>query len=263
MLTSVEASFTFDLLDIGNGISRWGADVLSNLEDSLRTEMLGSFTTSDVAIPANIESTLPAVTLTEVISPPVISAPNANEVQAALATRQFDSTVSKDVVTLEAVSKPRRTASSQNSRHGQTEEYLCPYSNCNHSRSGSGWHREDHFDQYLKGVHKQSSVERLRAKPAVALTTQSPTDTSTSTENIDPFRKPKRAIEADSNRKSMEGLQQELAGERRLRLQAEQETQAMRQQLQNFEKRLEKSEERVDRLMTLLEKEKEEANDKI
>lgn len=148
------------------------------------------------------------------------------------------------------------TNPSRKSKHGQIEKYHCPYPDCNHSRPGAGFRRKDHLDQHLRGPHKQSSVARVRAKPAAAVTSSRKPSATTQTIQAPPqSQKRKRVGDGELDARSVE----ELAEERRLRLIVlEEENQGLRrklerceEQMEKYEQRLEKYEERLDGMMTL------------
>jgi hypothetical protein len=144
-----------------------------------------------------------------------------------------------------------QTISSRNSKHGQTEKHFCTYSDCSRSQPGLGFYRKDHLDQHLYGVHKQNSVPRLRAKSAAISSSYNPIGTSKTTGAFFQSKKRKHGIEGETGRQNGDGLFEELAEERRLRLLAEQENHQLRQKLENYEGRMQKYEERLDRMMTL------------
>jgi len=73
-------------------------------------------------------------------------------------------------------------------------------------------------------------------------------------------RKRKHGSEGGTGRHNGDGLFEELAEERRLRLLTEQENYHLRQKLENYEERMQKYEERLDRMMAFLEEHKGEKN---
>lgn len=151
-------------------------------------------------------------------------------------------------ITVHDQSRGDQDISSRNSKHGQREKHFCPDPGCNRSRPGSGFCRKDHLDQHLRGRHKQNSVPRLRAKPAATSSARSPNATSETTRAHSQLNKRKRRSEGETGRHSGDGLFEELAEERRLRLLVEQDNQRLRWKLENHEERIRKCEERLDRL---------------
>jgi hypothetical protein len=149
-----------------------------------------------------------------------------------------------------------QTISSRNSKHGQTEKHFCTYSDCSRSQPGSGFYRKDHLDQHLLGTHKQNSVPRLSGKSAAALSSCNPIGASKTTGALLQSKKRKNGSEGETGRQNGDGLFEELAEERSLRVLAEQENHQLRQKLENYEGRMQKYEERLDRMMTLFEKHK-------
>ncbi|KAF2012006.1 hypothetical protein BU24DRAFT_465580 [Aaosphaeria arxii CBS 175.79] len=149
----------------------------------------------------------------------------------------------------------RHTKGFQNSRHGHIQKYYCPYPNCGRSKEGFGFRRKDHLDQHLKGPHKQSSVARLRGRPATGSSSFNSVATSDIARALSQTKKRKHNEHGDLAEHSVnepsDVLVKELAEERRLRLEAEQENQRLRQKLEKYEERMEKYEERLDRMMTL------------
>ncbi|RFU24370.1 hypothetical protein B7463_g11968, partial [Scytalidium lignicola] len=143
--------------------------------------------------------------------------------------------------------------SSRNSKHGQTEKQFCIYSNCSRSQPGSGFHRKDHLDQHLRGVHKQGSVPRLRAKPAVVLSSFNSAATSETPGAFLQSKKRRHRRDDPTDWQDKDELFEELAEERRLRLLAQQENNQLRQKIENYEGRMQKYEERLDRMMALFE----------
>lgn len=148
--------------------------------------------------------------------------------------------------------QPKKSA--RISKHSQTERYFCTHENCNRSRPGSGFNRKDHLDQHLRGVHKQNLVLRLRGESAGTVTgVQEPT---TAPQTAERSKKRKRDNEEDLGHDDSDDLSNELARERRLRQMAEQENQQLRRKIENYEERMQKYEDRLDRMMSLLEQER-------
>ena len=150
-----------------------------------------------------------------------------------------------------------RTAPATKSKHGQAEKYFCTHSDCPRAKLGSGFRRKDHLDQHLRGLHKQSSVPRLRISSAKSLNPPGPKGNERTKEPSVVSRKRSRGYEAetasDNSSQESETISKELAEERQLRKSAEEEVRRLRQKLNNYEERMEKYEERLDRLMSLLE----------
>lgn len=147
-----------------------------------------------------------------------------------------------------------QTVSFRNSKHGHTEKYFCPHSDCSRSQPGWGFSRKDHLDQHLRGPHKQDSVPRLRIKSStVASNALNPAAISETTEVLVQSKKRKHGIEGETGRNKRDGLFERLTEERRLRLLVEQENQRLRQKVENYEERMRKYEERFDRMMNLIE----------
>jgi len=144
------------------------------------------------------------------------------------------------------------------SKHGRAEKYFCTYSDCVRSRLGSGFYRKDHLDQHLRGPHKHNLVPRLRLNSAGASRARNcnSTPTSETTGAFAPPRKRKRGTEGDVGEQREDELSEELAEERRLRLLTEQENLQLRQKIENYEGRMQKYEERLDRMMALIEQHK-------
>src|SRR5205814_632891 len=107
-----------------------------------------------------------------VATPSFSSCPAAITLQRVTEDRQLEATESRALVPLTSPvhRHPRdgQVGPSRSSKHSQTEKYFCSYPDCVHSEPGSGFKRKDHLDQHLRGLHKQTSVQRLRAKPAAA-----------------------------------------------------------------------------------------------
>ena len=99
-------------------------------------------------------------------------------------------------------------------------------------------------------------MRRLRAKPAATLSFGNQTATSDITSTILQSKKRKRGSEEETRGLNLDKLEKELAEERKLRLLAEEDNCLLRQELKNYERRMEKYEERLDRMMTLLEEHK-------
>ncbi|KAH8690090.1 hypothetical protein BGW36DRAFT_67088 [Talaromyces proteolyticus] len=150
--------------------------------------------------------------------------------------------------------------SPRNSKHGKTEKYFCPYPACSRSQPGSGFYRKDHFDQHLRGPHRQDSVARLGTKstagssaPPLTLTV---TNEATTHESTLQSKKRSRGSGGEINQRTganNNSYFEELAEERRLRLLAEQENQRLSHKLENYEGRMQKYEERLDKMMALME----------
>jgi hypothetical protein len=250
---------------------------LPNLEQQLRLGVSGPGTISDTAISLDSIPTLSAVSPTDTVSLPVISHgntrgtvaipsfssdPATSTMSKATGNRQLEATDSRTLVPLTTLvhRQPRdgQVGPSQNSKHSQTEKYFCTYLDCIHSQPGSGFKRKDHLDQHLRGLHKQTSVQRLRAKPAAASSTGNPTATSDITAAPLQSKKRKRGSEEETSESNLDKLEKELAEERRLRRLVEEDNHLLRQKLENYEGRMEKYEARLDRMMNLLEEHKRE-----
>lgn len=135
----------------------------------------------------------------------------------------------------------------RNSKHSQTEKYLCPHDDCSRSKPGSGFNRKDHLGQHLRGPHNQTLVPRFRREPAGNLSIPEPTVKS---------KKRKRISEAELSPYDSDDISNELAEERRLRQLAEQENERLRQRIENYEERMQKYEDRLDRMMSLFQEQK-------
>lgn len=143
-----------------------------------------------------------------------------------------------------SATEDRRQANpSQSSKHGKIEKYFCEHSDCSRSHPGSGFHRRDHLVQHLRGLHKQSSVARIRAKPATLSSSPNPITTSQVSDSPSQFKKRKREGHGDSDAHSRD----ELAEERKKRLTAEQENQELRQEIQHLLQKLAKCEEQKEK----------------
>lgn len=158
-----------------------------------------------------------------------------------------------------------RSEPPRNSKHSQTEKYLCHYPDCKHSREGSGFRRKDHLDQHLRGPHKQLSVTRLRAKPATVSSSHGPATTTQTLQALPQSKKRKRGGDGGPGTRSVDELTEELAEGRRLRLLAEQENgqlrqdnRQLRQELKKSKERMEKCEARLDKMMDLFGEQKSE-----
>jgi hypothetical protein len=146
--------------------------------------------------------------------------------------------------------RDEQAVSSRNSKHSQTEKYFCTYSDCTRSQLGSGFHRKDHLDQHLRGLHKQNLVPRLRVKSAAASSTRKPIPGSEAAEALVQPKKRKRESEEKLGYHGGDELFEELIKERKLRLLAEQENQRLHQTIEDYEGRMQKYEERLDRMMS-------------
>lgn len=145
--------------------------------------------------------------------------------------------------------------SSGSSRHGQTEKYFCPYHDCIRSQQGSGFKRKDKLDQHLRGPHKQTSVPRLRAMPVAASSAGDQAATNNIADGILQSKKRKRGNAEETGRLNVDRLEQELSEERKLRKLAEQHSRRLQEQLDDFQRRMEKY-ERLDEILTLWEEHK-------
>ena len=250
---------------------------VQNLEQQLRPSIPGPATTSDTAISLDSISTLSAVNPADTISVPVINHGNASgivatpsfssclaasTIQRATENRQLEAIESRDLIPLTSLvyRRPRdsQVGPSRSSKHSQAEKYFCTYSDCIHSQLGSGFKRKDHLDQHLRGPHKQTSVQRLRAKPAATSSIGNPTAASDITGATLQYKKRKRGSEEETSGSNLDKLEKEVVEERRLRRLAEEDNHLLRQKLENYERRMEKYEERLDRMMALLEEHKRE-----
>jgi len=269
--------FDSNLSDISCDMSMWGESYFDvpNLEQRLQLCVPGPATTYGTAISLSSVPTSPAARTGDT-NPPVTSHGNpsrivaaprftscraTSKIQEAAENERLEATESGAFIPLNTFlvqrqARDNQTISSRNSKHSQTEKYFCAYSDCSRSQPGSGFYRKDHLDQHLRGLHKQNSVPRLRAKPAAALSACNLTTTSETTGALSQSKKRKRGSEGETSRHSGDGLFDELAEERRLRLLAEQENQRLRQKIENYEGRMQKYEERLDRMMTLIEEHK-------
>lgn len=150
-----------------------------------------------------------------------------------------------------ATTDGHRTSSSRNSRHGHIEKYYCHHPDCDRSQQGSGFRRRDHFNQHLQRVHKESTRTERHAKPAAVSSSPNPSTASQSLPNLPRPQKRKRGEdgELDPQREDepTDGHREEVAEERRLRLEAEQEIRRLRQKLERYEERIERYEKRIER----------------
>lgn len=269
--------FDSNLSDISCDMSMWSESHfdLPNLEQRLQLCVPGPATTCGTAIPL---STIPTSSVVRtgdtnlpitshgnpsgiVTAPRFTSCRATSKIQEAAENERLEATESGALIPLntflvQGQARDDQTVSSRNSRHGQTEKYFCAYSDCSRSQPGSGFYRKDHLDQHLRGLHKQNSVPRLRAKPVAASSACNPTTTSETTGALFQSKKRKRGSGGETGRHSGDELFDELAEERRLRLLVEQENQRLRQKIENYEGRMQKYEERLDKMMTLIEEHK-------
>jgi hypothetical protein len=123
-----------------------------------------------------------------------------------------------------------------------------------HSQLGSGFKHKDHLDQHLRGLHKQTSVQRLRAKPAAVTSIGNLTATNDITETHLRSKKRKRGIEEETAGSNLDKFEKELAEERSLRQLAEEDNRLLRKRLENYERYIEKYNERLDRMSPLEER---------
>lgn len=261
--------FDSDSVDISYNMSMWNVPNFDapNLEQQLRLCIPGPATTSDTAIsldsavnPADTVS-LPVInheiTSGVVATPSFTSCPATSTIQRATENRQLEAIELKTLVPLTSLihRQPRdgQVGPSRSSKHGQTEKYFCTYSDCIHSQLGSGFKRKDHLDQHLRGLHKQTSVQRLRAKPAAASSIANLTAISDITGVPLQSKKRKRGSEEETSGSNLDKLEKELVEERRLRRLVEEDNHLLRQKSENYKRRMEKYEEQLDRMMTLLE----------
>ncbi|KAL9078855.1 MAG: hypothetical protein Q9157_002225 [Trypethelium eluteriae] len=247
---------TYDLPDLGTVLSSFDHDVpelraydfdLLGLEQQLqqsipepatclRTPRSTDFipTSAPVKPPDNITLPVSAARTTSISPYQAVGAP-----REAAEARQPEATESQilatpDVSTSINAQPPDgawstttdspQTKPSRNSKHGQIERYLCCYPDCSRSRQGSGFSRKDHLDQHLRGPHKQSSVERVRAKSAAASSSRSTAAMSRILQPLPQSKKRKRGGDGELDAHNVE----ELAEERRMRMVAEQENQQLR-----------------------------------
>lgn len=197
-----------------------------------------------------------------IIATPIFTSCRAtNTIQAAIENDRLEATESGAVLQhnsslVHRLSQDNQSASSRNSKHGQTKKHFCTYSSCSRSQPGLGFYRKDHLDQHLRGVHRQNSVSRLCAKLAAASSSRNTTGMSKTTGVLLQSRKRKLGSEGGAGQHNGDGLFEELAEERRLRLLTDQENYHLRQKLENYEERMQKYEERMDKIMALLEEHK-------
>lgn len=248
---------------------------VQNLEQQLWPSVPGPATTSDTVISPDSIPTLSAANPADTISVPVINHGNTSgivatpsfssclatsTIQGATGNRQPEATESRDLVPLTSLAykRPRdgQVGPSRSSKHSQTEKYFCSYSDCIHSQLGSGFKRKDHLDQHLRGPHRQTSVQRLRAKPVATSSIGNLTAASDITGAPLQSKKRKRGSEEETSGSNLDKLEKELVEERRLRRLVEEDNHLLRQKLENYERRMEKYEERLDRMMALLEEHK-------
>jgi hypothetical protein len=246
-----------------------------DLEQQLPLPVSGPTTNSGTGISPTLEPTLSALQSGATINPLATndghlsgivdslrftSCPGSSTVQDSAESEQLEATESftpLDTSLVHGQASDSHTTFSRTSKHGQTEKYFCTYHDCSRSQTGSGFYRKDHLDQHLRGRHKQSSVPKLGAKSVALSSIRNSTTLSESTEALLQSRKRKRRSEEETRRYSEDGSFEELAEERRLRLLAEEETQRLRQKLENYEERMKKYEDRLDRMMSLIEKHEE------
>lgn len=166
-------------------------------------------------------------------------------IQETTETEWIESTDSQDFIhptTLSVQNQNRKnhSASSRNSKHGQTEKYYCTYSDCKRSQSGLGFCRKDHLNQHLGRKH---SVPIVRGKQAVE-----------SIGPILPDRKRKRGAREKAGEPYSYSLLEEFQRERRWRQQADNERLTLGQNLKDCESRVQYCEERMNKMIILLEK---------
>lgn len=166
-------------------------------------------------------------------------------IQEATESRWIGPTDSQDFInptTFSVQNQDRKndSASSRNSKHGQTEKYYCTDSDCKRSQSGSGFCRKDHLNQHLERKH---SVPIVRGKRAAE-----------STGPILPDRKRKRGAREKTGESYSDSLLEELKRERGWRQQADNERLTLGQKLKDCESRVQYCEERMNRMIILLEK---------
>jgi hypothetical protein len=268
--------FDSDLGDISYNMSMLSEPYfdLPNLEQQLQRCASGYATTFGTSIGVTSVSTPPEDA--DAVNPPVTNHGNpggintaprftscraTSTIQEAEENGRLEATEPGALVPLNTLlphkqAQDNQTVSSRNSKHGQTEKHFCTYSDCSRSQPGSGFYRKDNLDQHLRGVHKQNPVPKLSAKSAAASNPHNPMATSKTTGVILQSKKRKRGSEGETGRHNEGGIFDELAEERRLRLLAEQENHQLRQKLDNYEGRMQKYEERLDRMMTLFEEHK-------
>ncbi len=116
-----------------------------------------------------------------------------------------------------------QTKVTRNSRHSEIEQYFCRYPTCKRSQPGSGFKRKDHLDQHLRGVHKETTVSRIRAYPAVKSRSEASSHDATAGK--------KRKRESDEEIE-LARIKEELAEERKLRMVVEAENKVLRQKLE-------------------------------
>jgi hypothetical protein len=237
--------------DISDNTSMWNVPHFDvpNLEQQLQPCVPDPATTSDTTTSLDSFLTLSAVNTADTVSLPVINHENisgtvatpsftscpASTIQRTTENRHLEATESSTLIPLTSLvhrqSRGDQLGPSRSSKHGQTEKYFCTYSGCIHSQLGSGFKRKDHLDQHLRGPHKQTSVQRLRAKPAAASSIGNPTATGAPLQS----KKRKRGSEEETSRSNLDKLEKELAEERRLRRLVEEDNHLLRQKLENYE----------------------------
>lgn len=276
-ILNVLLAFDFNFDDISYDIPIGNAPHFDvpNLEEQLQIRVPGPDTTSDTAVSLDSIPTPPTVNPADTISLPVInhentseivvtpsfsSCPATNTIPRSIENRQLEATEPGDLVALTSQihiqPEDGQIGPSRSSKHGQTEKHFCTYSDCIHSQPGSGFRRKDHLDQHLRGPHKQTSVQRLRAKPAASSSIGDSTAKTDITGASLQSKKRKRGSKEETSGANLDKLENELAEERRLRRLAEEDNHLLRQKLENYERRMEKYEERLDRMMSLLEERK-------
>lgn len=229
-----------------------------------------------LGIPAALPTTptLSTVTNTNTIDGLVTTHGHSNEVTATSRSicylptglteetaegEQRETTDSGDSVLLSTISAPRynqhiNPGTYLNSKHGKTENHFCTYRDCHRSRPGSGFCRKDHLDQHLRGVHKQKSVSRLRARSTTAPNSLNATPSNTTIAQLLQRKKSRGGDrEGSVSLQNRVEVAEELLAERRLRVLAEEENLQLRQKLENYEIRMQKYEERLDKMMSLVE----------
>jgi hypothetical protein len=130
---------------------------------------------------------------------------------------------------------------SQNTRHGQKEKYFCTYPDCQRAQQGFGFKRKDNRDQHLRTTHKQISVEGIRAYQVAASGSSTP---ASNTESLVQSKKRKHNEDEDSDLHNVEALKTELG-------RMQQENLELRQKVMKYEERMERNEQRLDKLMSL------------
>ena len=233
----------FDAISCNMSLSDAPHFDVPNPEPQLLLSVPSHAITSDLATSVEFTQTS-LVNPADTISPPatngIAATPRFSPIRSATETRPQEATQSRAFVPATSLvhRQPRhgQVGPSRSSKHSQTEKYFCNYSDCPHSQPGSGFKRKDHLDQHLRGPHRQTSVQRLRAKPAAASRICNSTATRDITGAPLQSKKRKRGSEEEICGSNLDKLEIELAEERRLRRLAEEDNRLLRQTLENYER---------------------------